>query len=131
MNEFQVTGKIWEIREQSKVDFVTIVCRDGKKVEWLDITIFKNPFFSRYFNKGSWISIRGYIHKSKYNGKSRLELIADKLYFAGDPPKDNRENVEPEGFNDIEAENEVLPWEISDTTTQNSHANYVQENIYA
>ena len=117
MNAFTITGKIWDIRPQAKVDYITVVCRDGKRSDWIDVTIFKNPFFSRYFTKGSWISIQGYIHKSTYNGVSRLELIADKIYFAGDPPTRNT-NTAIDDFTDIDttAAEDKLPWDIQAPT---------------
>lgn len=119
MNCVQLTGKLHDIRKGSKVTYVTLICRDGKSSDFIDVTLFRNEFFDKYFSKGKWISILGHLHKSSYQGVHRLEVIADKLYFAGDRAVSvNGENAAFEDFPPLtpdEAEN--LPWETSDIST--------------
>lgn len=120
MNCVQLTGKIHDIRKSSKVTYITLICRDGKSSDFIDVTLFRSEFFDKYFSKGKWISILGHLHKSSYQGAHWLEVIADKLYFAGDRAAMpiSGENAAFEGFEPLtpdEAEN--LPWETNDIRT--------------
>lgn len=119
MNCVQLTGKIHDIRKGSRVTYVTLICRDGKSSDFIDVTLFRSEFFDKYFSKGKWISILGHLHKSSYQGVNRLEVIADKLYFAGDRAMPiSGENAAFEGFDALTPdETEGLPWETGDTRT--------------
>ena len=83
MNTINLCGKIHEIRPQEKVTYITLHCKDNKQSEFIDITIFNNEFFNKYFKKGQWMTVNGHLHNNKYRDVFRLEVIADTVGFAG------------------------------------------------
>lgn len=85
MNSVHLCGKIWKIADYGKVKYITVYCRDSRNREFLDVTVFENKFFDRYFCEGMWIGIHGHIHKNKDKGYKQ-EIIADNFYFVGDTP---------------------------------------------
>lgn len=95
MNNVSLCGKIIRFKELGAVTYFTMVCRDGKNTEYIDVTTFDTKFFNLYFTVGSWISIRGRLHKNPKRDY-QLEVIAEKLYFAGNAPVDAPTNVNRE-----------------------------------
>ena len=105
MNIVNICGKIQQIRRFPNVTYATIYCKDGKQNEFLDVTIFNNEFFNKYFSKGQWIAITGHLHNNKYDDKFRIEIIVDRIGFAGNKETEEFPNVQltPE-------EEAALPW---------------------
>lgn len=66
---------------EKETDFINIVAWNGTA-----------EFISKYFNKGKQMIVKGSLQVRKYqtqNGENRYstEVIADKVYFAGDKEK--------------------------------------------
>ena len=102
MNVVQLCGKLIKIIPYEKVTYITILCKDAKNTEYLDVTVFDRTFLDRYFVTGMWIGITGHIHKNK-NKNYQQEIIAEQFYFVGDNPLPTENNE----YNDITDEEEI------------------------
>lgn len=92
--------------QERETDFINIVAWRGTA-----------EFASKYFTKGKMMIVNGYLQVRKYqtqNGENRYvtEVIADKVYFAGDKAKaDESANFsENNGFTEIDETNSDLPF---------------------
>lgn len=117
LNTITVMGRIVKDPElrytqsQTPVTTFAIACeRDGDrtKVDFLDIVAWKGTaeFITKYFSKGSLITILGRLQVRDWNDKDdnkrrSSEIIADKVYF-GDSKKIVESNEFTEINNDLE-----------------------------
>ena len=113
MNNVSLCGKIIRFKELGAVTYFTMVCRDGKNTEYIDVTTFDTKFFNLYFTVGSWISIRGRLHKNPKRDY-QLEVIAEKLYFAGNAPLEVNTTT-----GEITTKGEIILTEIQENETDN------------
>lgn len=93
MNSVQLCGKIIKIVPFEKVTYVTLLCKDARNTEYLDITVFDTTFLNRYFIEGMWMGVSAHIHKNK-NKNYQQEIIAEQFFFVGDAPNPNDEFVD-------------------------------------
>lgn len=85
MNKVIITGKIIRENRQDKVTYTTIMVRSRKEYEYIPVVVFNTDFYNKYFRKDKWISIEGHIHINEHNGIYTTEIVADEIYFIGDP----------------------------------------------
>lgn len=116
MNSVQLCGKIIKIVPFEKVTYVTLLCKDAKNTEYLDITVFDTTFLNRYFKTGMWMGVSAHIHKNK-NKNYQQEIIAEQFFFVGDAP-----DPEEEYYNINEQQANELAKELGFTSNQPSIA---------
>lgn len=85
MNKVIITGKIIRDVRKDNVTFVTIMVRSRKEYEYISVIIFNNEFYNKYFWENKWISIEGHIHINQHNDTYTTEIIADDIFFVGEP----------------------------------------------
>lgn len=85
MNKVIITGKIVRDVRKDNVTFTTIMVRTRKEYEYISVIIFNNEFYNKYFWKDKWISIEGHIHINEHSGTYSTEIIADDIFFVGEP----------------------------------------------
>ena len=64
--------------------------KDGNTTDFIPVKTFKNTAVAcqRYLSTGSKVAIEGYAKVDKHDGKSELEIIADKVDFLSTKKKD-------------------------------------------
>lgn len=85
MNKVIITGKIIRETRKDNVTFITIMARSRKEYEYISVIIFNNEFYNKYFRKDKWITIEGHIHINEHNNTYSTEIVADDIFFVGDP----------------------------------------------
>lgn len=91
MNQVLLAGKIISIREFPTVAYATILCRDGKHKDYLDLTVFNPRFFLDHCTVNTWIGVRGRLQKNKQRDY-KPEIIVEQIFFLGDIPMKEDEN---------------------------------------
>ena len=129
LNEIILQGRLTETPELKKTNsgksvtsFSLAVERDfstngEKETDFINIVAWNGTaeFINRYFTKGKQMIVKGSLQTRKYqtqNGENRYvtEVIADKVYFAGDKAKDPQsENYSDNtnGFENIETSDDL------------------------
>jgi single-strand DNA-binding protein len=109
MNKFELVGRLTQdvILKQSASgkDYgyinIAVARRGGDATDFIDITIFDATarFASKYFRRGSWVSVVGRIDASTYEKDGQkvygLRLVGDELGFCGY----NKSGDAPQGIN--------------------------------
>ena len=110
MNNFNLIGKIERFSFQNKVAYITICNKHGRdEYSYIEVTSFSPEFIAKHFYKGKWIAINGHIKTSSFKKGDqtiyKTDLIADNVYFIGDPTsldkdlsetfKNGAQNIQP------------------------------------
>ena len=131
LNEIILQGRLTDTPElkttnsgKSVTSFSLAVERDfstngEKETDFINIVAWNNTaeFVSKYFTKGKQIIVKGSLQVRKYqtqNGEKRYatEVIADKVYFAGDKAKGPQDvtyddNYDTDNFVDISTSDDL------------------------
>lgn len=103
MNQILLAGKIISIKEFPTVAYATILCRDGKHKDYLDLTIFNPRFFLDHCQIDTWVGVRGRLQKNKQRNY-KPEIIVEQIYFLGDIPMNENERYT------LNNNDETIPW---------------------
>ena len=130
LNEVVLQGRITEDAElkttpsgKSVTSFSLAVERDfstndEKETDFINIVAWNKTaeFISKYFSKGKQMLVKGSLQVRKYqtqNGEKRYvtEVIADKVYFAGDKAKDPlddfKKKLDEQEFTEVETDGDL------------------------
>ena len=128
LNEIILQGRLTDNPELKKTNtgksvtsFSLAVERDfstggEKETDFINIVAWNNTadFITKYFTKGKQMIVKGSLQVRKYqtqNGENRCatEVVADKVYFAGDKVADplNELKDKVDNFNAIDSEEEL------------------------
>ena len=128
LNEIILQGRLTDYPELKKTNsgksvtsFSLAVERDfstsgEKETDFINIVAWNNTadFITKYFSKGKQMIVKGSLQVRKYqtqNGENRYatEVVADKVYFAGDKAADplNEFKDKVDNFNAIDSDEEL------------------------
>ena len=110
MNNVVLMGRLTKAPElrhtndgKAVCSFCIAVDRYGKSTDFFDIVAWEKTAqtVAQYFEKGRMIAINGRLQNRNWtdkNGNKRYdnEIIATNVYFCGDKPKDNFEEIKEE-----------------------------------